>query len=105
MFAPFFRRPAALTKRAFQGVCSEELQQLEAVLKKIGKRADSLAKQKVILWMDKCGGMPILRIVGRLRRWDSFKCFACCAEVAIPPRANLVGTAGRRRDSQNGSNL
>ena len=46
MFAPLFRRPAALTKRAFQGVCSEELQQLEAVLKKIGKRADSLAKQK-----------------------------------------------------------
>jgi hypothetical protein len=46
MFAPLFRRHATLIKRAFQGVCSEELQQLEPVLKKIGKRADSLAKQE-----------------------------------------------------------
>jgi MarR family 2-MHQ and catechol resistance regulon transcriptional repressor len=46
MFAPLFCRHAALIKRAFQGVSSEELQQLEAVLKKIGKRAESLAIQK-----------------------------------------------------------
>src|SRR5215472_709370 len=42
MFAPLFRRHAALIKRAFQDVSSEELQQLEAVLKKIGERAESL---------------------------------------------------------------
>ena len=46
MFVPLFRRHAALIKRAFQDVSSEELQQLEAVLKKIGKRAESLAEQK-----------------------------------------------------------
>ena len=46
MFTPLFRRHAALIKRAFQDVSSEELQQLEAVLKKIGKRAESLAEQK-----------------------------------------------------------
>jgi MarR family transcriptional regulator, 2-MHQ and catechol-resistance regulon repressor len=46
MFAPLFRRHAALIKRAFQDVSSEELQQLETVLKKIGKRAESLAEQK-----------------------------------------------------------
>src|SRR6201982_1227684 len=46
MFAPLFRRHAALIKCAFQDVSSEELQQLESVLKKIGKRAESLAEQK-----------------------------------------------------------
>jgi MarR family transcriptional regulator, 2-MHQ and catechol-resistance regulon repressor len=46
MFVPVFRRHAALIKRAFQGVCSRELQQLEAVLKKIGKRAENLAEKK-----------------------------------------------------------
>src|ERR1700757_1952958 len=45
MFVPLFRRHTALIKRAFQDVSSEELQQLEAVLKKIGKRAESLAEQ------------------------------------------------------------
>jgi MarR family transcriptional regulator, 2-MHQ and catechol-resistance regulon repressor len=45
MFVPLFRRHAALIRRAFQDVSSEELQQLEAVLKKIGKRAESLAKK------------------------------------------------------------
>lgn len=45
MFTPLFRRHAALIKRAFQDVSSEELQQLEAVLKKIGKRAENLAEQ------------------------------------------------------------
>jgi len=43
MFLPLFRRHAALIKRAFQDVSSEELNQLEVVLKKIGKRAESLA--------------------------------------------------------------
>jgi MarR family transcriptional regulator, 2-MHQ and catechol-resistance regulon repressor len=45
-FAPLFRRHTALIKRAFQNVSSEELQQLALVLKKIGKRAESLAKEK-----------------------------------------------------------
>jgi MarR family transcriptional regulator, 2-MHQ and catechol-resistance regulon repressor len=46
MFIPLFRRHSALIKRAFQDVSSEELQQLEATLKKIGKRAESLAEKK-----------------------------------------------------------
>ena len=46
MFVPLFRRHTALIKRAFQGVSSEELQQLELTLKKIGKRAESLAEKK-----------------------------------------------------------
>jgi MarR family 2-MHQ and catechol resistance regulon transcriptional repressor len=45
-FIPLFRRHAALIKRAFQGVSSEELLQLELILKKIGKRADSLASRR-----------------------------------------------------------
>jgi MarR family 2-MHQ and catechol resistance regulon transcriptional repressor len=46
MFAPLFRRHAALIKRAFQDVSPEEMQQLEGVLKKIGKHAESLAEKK-----------------------------------------------------------
>jgi MarR family 2-MHQ and catechol resistance regulon transcriptional repressor len=46
MFVPLFRRHAALIKRAFQDVSSQELQQLERILKKIGRRADSLAEKK-----------------------------------------------------------
>jgi hypothetical protein len=42
-FVPLFR---PLIKRAFQDVSPEELQQLEGVLKKIGKRAESLAEKK-----------------------------------------------------------
>jgi MarR family transcriptional regulator, 2-MHQ and catechol-resistance regulon repressor len=45
-FIPLFRRHAALIKRAFRDVSSEELQQLEATLKKIGKRAESLTAKK-----------------------------------------------------------
>src|SRR5579864_6272534 len=45
-FVPLFRRHTALIKRAFQDVSREELQQLEGVLKKIGKRAESLAEKK-----------------------------------------------------------
>jgi MarR family transcriptional regulator, 2-MHQ and catechol-resistance regulon repressor len=46
MFVPLFRRHTALIKRAFRNVSSEELQQLELILKKIGKRAESLAEKK-----------------------------------------------------------
>jgi MarR family 2-MHQ and catechol resistance regulon transcriptional repressor len=46
MFVPLFRRHTALINRAFQDVSSEELQQLEAMLKKVGKRAESLAEKK-----------------------------------------------------------
>lgn len=46
MFVPLFRRHAALIKRAFQDVSSEELRQLELILKKIGKRTESLAEKK-----------------------------------------------------------
>jgi hypothetical protein len=46
MFVPVFRRHAALIKRVFQDVSSEELQELERVLKKIGKRANILAQEK-----------------------------------------------------------
>src|ERR1700691_1564931 len=46
MFVPLFRRHAALINRAFQHVSSEELPQLELILKKVGKRAESLAETK-----------------------------------------------------------
>jgi MarR family transcriptional regulator, 2-MHQ and catechol-resistance regulon repressor len=47
MFVPLFRRHTALINRAFQDVSSDELQQLELILKKTGKRAESLAAKKV----------------------------------------------------------
>jgi MarR family transcriptional regulator, 2-MHQ and catechol-resistance regulon repressor len=53
MFVPLFRRHAALIKRAFQDVSSEELQQFELLLKKIGKRAESLAEKKGHSRLDK----------------------------------------------------
>jgi MarR family transcriptional regulator, 2-MHQ and catechol-resistance regulon repressor len=46
MFVPLFRRHAALIKRSFQDVSSEELQQVELILKKIGQCAESLAEKK-----------------------------------------------------------
>jgi len=46
MFVPLFRRHAALIKLAFQDLSPEELLQLEVMLKKIGKRAESLAAKK-----------------------------------------------------------
>jgi MarR family transcriptional regulator, 2-MHQ and catechol-resistance regulon repressor len=45
-FLPLFRRHAVLIKHAFQDLSSEELQQLEVALKKVGKRAQSLAEKK-----------------------------------------------------------
>ena len=47
MFVPLFRRHTALITRGFQDVSSDELQQLEQLLKKIGKRAESLAEEVV----------------------------------------------------------
>jgi MarR family 2-MHQ and catechol resistance regulon transcriptional repressor len=52
MFVPLFRRHTALIHRALQDVSSEELQQLELILKKIGKRAESLAEKKGPLSLD-----------------------------------------------------
>jgi MarR family transcriptional regulator, 2-MHQ and catechol-resistance regulon repressor len=46
MFVPLFRRHTGLIKRAFQDVSPAELQQLEMLLKKIGKRAEGLAEKK-----------------------------------------------------------
>jgi MarR family transcriptional regulator, 2-MHQ and catechol-resistance regulon repressor len=46
MFLPLFRKHRALIKRAFQDVSPEELQQLEGVLRKVGKRAETLAEKK-----------------------------------------------------------
>lgn len=46
IFVPLFRRHKALIKGAFQDVSSEELEQLEVVLRKIGKRAESLATKQ-----------------------------------------------------------
>jgi MarR family transcriptional regulator, 2-MHQ and catechol-resistance regulon repressor len=45
-FVPLFRRHAALIKGVFEEVSPEELQRLEVVLKKIGKRAESLAEKE-----------------------------------------------------------
>jgi MarR family transcriptional regulator, 2-MHQ and catechol-resistance regulon repressor len=45
MFVPIFRRHTEFVKRAFQDLPSEELQQLEVMLKKIGKRAEILAEK------------------------------------------------------------
>ena len=45
VFHPLFRRHAALIKGVFQDVSPEEIEQLETVLKKIGRRAESLAEK------------------------------------------------------------
>jgi MarR family transcriptional regulator, 2-MHQ and catechol-resistance regulon repressor len=42
-FIPLFGQHTALIKRAFQGVSPKEMQKLEQVLKKIGKRAENLS--------------------------------------------------------------
>jgi MarR family transcriptional regulator, 2-MHQ and catechol-resistance regulon repressor len=46
MFTPVFRRHTALIQRVFQDISSDELWQIELLLKKIGKRAESLAEEK-----------------------------------------------------------
>ena len=46
MFVPLFRRHTALIKSVFQDLSPEQLQQLALMLKKIGKRAESLAEKK-----------------------------------------------------------
>jgi MarR family transcriptional regulator, 2-MHQ and catechol-resistance regulon repressor len=45
-FLPVFRRHSALIKLLFQEVSPEELQQLEVVLKKVGKHAQTLAEKQ-----------------------------------------------------------
>ena len=45
VFHPLFRRHAALIRDVFQDVSPEEIEQLETVLKKIGRRAESLAER------------------------------------------------------------
>lgn len=45
MFVPLFRRHTALIKHAFRDVSKEELECIEQVLKKVGKRAESLADE------------------------------------------------------------
>src|ERR1700756_1089006 len=45
VFLPLFRRHRTLIQRAFEDISPEELQQLEGVLKKVGKRAQSLAEK------------------------------------------------------------
>ena len=45
MFVPLFRRHTALIKRVFQDASSEELEQLERTLKKIGKCAEGLGEE------------------------------------------------------------
>src|ERR1700756_1486314 len=45
VFLPLFRRHRTLIQRAFEDISPEELQQLEGVLKKVGKRSESLAEK------------------------------------------------------------
>jgi MarR family 2-MHQ and catechol resistance regulon transcriptional repressor len=45
VFVPIFRQHAALIKRAFQDVSTEEQRQMEEVLKRIGRRAEELGEQ------------------------------------------------------------
>ena len=46
VFHPLFRRHASLIESVFQDVSPEELEQLETILKKIGRRAESLAEKR-----------------------------------------------------------
>jgi MarR family transcriptional regulator, 2-MHQ and catechol-resistance regulon repressor len=46
VFLSVFRQHAALIKRAFQDVSSEEQRQIEELLKRIGRRAEELAEQQ-----------------------------------------------------------
>ena len=46
-------------KGVFQGVSSEELRQVEAVLKKIGKRAESLAETRGHLQLSESSGIQV----------------------------------------------
>ena len=46
LFIPLFREHAALVKRAFQDISPEDQKKLQLLLKKIGKRAEALAKEE-----------------------------------------------------------
>jgi hypothetical protein len=52
MFVPLFRRHTALIKHAFYDASSEELQQLEVVVKRSVSVRKILPKRKVILSLD-----------------------------------------------------
>ena len=45
-FGPLFNEHAALIRHAFQAVSLDEMQRLEQVLKKVGRRAQTLAEKK-----------------------------------------------------------
>jgi len=46
VFVPIFRQHAALIKRAFQDVSPAEQRQMQAVLRRIGRRAEELGEQE-----------------------------------------------------------
>jgi hypothetical protein len=45
VFAPLFRQHISLIQNAFQDVSSKDQKQLQKLLKKVGKRAEALAKE------------------------------------------------------------
>jgi MarR family transcriptional regulator, 2-MHQ and catechol-resistance regulon repressor len=47
LIVPVFRRHAALMKRVFSALAPEELREFEALLKKVGKRAETLSGLEV----------------------------------------------------------
>ena len=47
LFVPLFRQLVGLVKEVFHDVSLEEQKQLEDVLKRIGKRAEALALEKI----------------------------------------------------------
>lgn len=48
VFAPLFRQHASLIQRAFREISSEDRRKLEELLKKIGKRAETLAQDNKV---------------------------------------------------------
>jgi MarR family transcriptional regulator, 2-MHQ and catechol-resistance regulon repressor len=46
LLLPLFRQQTDLVKRAFQDVSPEEQRQFEDILKRIGKRAEALAREE-----------------------------------------------------------
>jgi ABC-type phosphate/phosphonate transport system ATPase subunit len=55
VFAPLFRQQVSLIQNAFQDVSSKDQKQLQKLLKKVGKRAEALAK------VEKSDGGPTRR--------------------------------------------
>jgi MarR family 2-MHQ and catechol resistance regulon transcriptional repressor len=46
LIVPVFRKHAAAMKRVFSELSSQELQQLESILKRVGRRAEALGGQE-----------------------------------------------------------